>query len=158
MKEIIAESLIEKLNSMKETNGRAPSFRKVLTVIREQPPARGEKEWLETKIGTLPARRCSGCANTIPIILNDDGSEVLNWEYCSKCGSRMLLKKEEAEPKGRTMVTTKEYAEKWGVSPSMAVFYCRVGQLKSATKIGAQWYIDIDETPQYVRKPKKFGK
>jgi len=158
LKEIIAEALIDKLNSMKGADGRAPAFRRILTAIEEQPPARGEEEWLETRIGTLPARRCSRCANTVPIIVNDDGSEVLSWEYCSKCGSRMALKKEETGQPERTMVTTKEYAGRWGISPSMVVFYCRVGQLKSATKVGAQWYVDVDEKPAYERKPRKFGK
>ncbi len=45
-------------------------------------------------------------------------------------------------------ITTKEAAEKWGISDRRVLQYCNAGRIKGAVKMGNTWLI-----PQNVEKP-----
>ena len=147
--DISREVLIEALKGSKEARGRAYTFNDILKTIDEQPPSRGEEEWHETKIGTLPARQCSACGNTIPIIVGENGAEVLCWEYCSKCGCYMHIKQEVVEAPEIRLVPIKEYCAKYGYQDGTVRAMIRRGLFKNCKKIGVNWFLDINEKPNY---------
>lgn len=45
-------------------------------------------------------------------------------------------------------MTTKEAAEKWGLTNRMVQYYCKNGKIKGAEKIGAMWLL-----PKNTSKP-----
>lgn len=148
--EIDRELLMETLKERKSARGRSYVFSEILKTVEEQPPARGEEEWLDAQMGTLPARTCSACGNTIPIIIGEDGSDILSWDYCSKCGCHMKM---QHEPQ---WATVKEYCEKWGTREDTVRIMIRRGLFKNYKKLGgATWILDITEKPPYGNKPKK---